>query len=96
MSADMRGNTDETWSRTLDWLVRNRLLELHWTDARNSHWNTAKEGLPVRCGQFWGFAEIVLARRPRSLRQLCFNAIACVEEFGFVGISPQEGYQGRR
>ena len=26
MSADMRGNTDETWSRTLDWLVRNRLF----------------------------------------------------------------------
>src|SRR5262249_25350117 len=26
MSADMRGNTDETWTRTLDWLVRNRLL----------------------------------------------------------------------
>jgi hypothetical protein len=26
MSADMRGNTDQTWSRTLDWLVRNRLL----------------------------------------------------------------------
>src|SRR5215475_14417084 len=26
MSADMRGNTDETWSRALDWLVRNRLL----------------------------------------------------------------------
>ena len=26
MSADMRGNTDETWSRTLSWLVRNRLL----------------------------------------------------------------------
>ena len=26
MSADMRGNTDETWSRTLNWLVRNRLL----------------------------------------------------------------------
>jgi hypothetical protein len=26
MSADMRGNTDETWSRSLDWLVRNRLL----------------------------------------------------------------------
>jgi hypothetical protein len=22
----MRGNTDESWSRTLDWLVRNRLL----------------------------------------------------------------------
>ena len=28
MSADMRGNTDETWSRTLDWLVRNRLSRL--------------------------------------------------------------------
>jgi hypothetical protein len=26
MSADMRGNTDVSWSRTLDWLVRNRLL----------------------------------------------------------------------
>jgi uncharacterized protein DUF2380 len=26
MRADMRGNTDETWSRTLDWLVRNQLL----------------------------------------------------------------------
>src|SRR5262245_29101861 len=26
MNADMRGNTDESWSRTLDWLVRNRLL----------------------------------------------------------------------
>ena len=26
MTADMRGNTDETWSRTLDWLVQNRLL----------------------------------------------------------------------
>jgi len=26
MSADMRGNTDETWSRALDWRVRNRLL----------------------------------------------------------------------
>jgi Protein of unknown function (DUF2380) len=26
MSADMRGNTDESWSRTLDRLVRNRLL----------------------------------------------------------------------
>ena len=25
-SADMRGNTDESWSRTLDWLVKNRLL----------------------------------------------------------------------
>jgi uncharacterized protein DUF2380 len=24
--ADMRGDTDESWSRTLDWLVRNRLL----------------------------------------------------------------------
>ncbi len=26
MSADMRGNTDESWSRTLNWLIRNRLL----------------------------------------------------------------------
>jgi Protein of unknown function (DUF2380) len=26
MSAEMRGNTDETWARTLDWLVRNRLF----------------------------------------------------------------------
>ena len=26
MNADMRGNTDEFWSRTLDWLIRNRLL----------------------------------------------------------------------
>jgi hypothetical protein len=26
MSADMRGNTDESWSRTLNWLARNRLL----------------------------------------------------------------------
>jgi hypothetical protein len=25
MNADMRGNTDESWSRTVDWLVRNRL-----------------------------------------------------------------------
>ncbi len=24
--ADMRGDTDETWVRTVDWLVRNRLL----------------------------------------------------------------------
>jgi Protein of unknown function (DUF2380) len=24
--ASMRGDTDETWTRTLDWLVRNRLL----------------------------------------------------------------------
>ena len=27
MNADMRGNTDESWSRTVDWLVRNRLLQ---------------------------------------------------------------------
>lgn len=27
MTADMRGNTDESWSRTLDWLVRNRLRQ---------------------------------------------------------------------
>jgi Protein of unknown function (DUF2380) len=26
MSADMRGNTDESWTRALNWLVRNRLL----------------------------------------------------------------------
>jgi hypothetical protein len=26
MSADMRGNTDKSWSRALDFLVRNRLL----------------------------------------------------------------------
>jgi hypothetical protein len=26
MTADLRGNTDESWARTLDWLVRNRLL----------------------------------------------------------------------
>jgi len=25
-SADFRGNTDESWSRALDWLARNRLL----------------------------------------------------------------------
>jgi hypothetical protein len=25
-SADFRGNTDESWQRALDWLVRNRLL----------------------------------------------------------------------
>ena len=26
MSADMRGNTDESWARALSWLVKNRLL----------------------------------------------------------------------
>jgi Protein of unknown function (DUF2380) len=26
MSASFRGNTDESWSRALDWLLRNRLL----------------------------------------------------------------------
>jgi Protein of unknown function (DUF2380) len=26
MSADFRGNTDESWGRALDWLLRNRLL----------------------------------------------------------------------
>jgi hypothetical protein len=26
MSVDMRGNTNESWSRALDWLIRNRLL----------------------------------------------------------------------
>ena len=25
-SADMRGNTDESWSRAMDYLLRNRLL----------------------------------------------------------------------
>lgn len=28
-SVDMRGNTDESWSRALDWLVRNYLLTPH-------------------------------------------------------------------
>ncbi len=27
MNADTRGNTHESWSRTLDWLVRNRLRQ---------------------------------------------------------------------
>ncbi len=27
--ADMRGDTDETWTRTVGWLVRNRLLDPH-------------------------------------------------------------------
>jgi Protein of unknown function (DUF2380) len=26
MQADFRSNTDESWSRTVDWLIRNRLL----------------------------------------------------------------------
>jgi hypothetical protein len=26
MSADMRGNTDESWTRTMNWLIRNRVL----------------------------------------------------------------------
>ncbi|GLH77309.1 hypothetical protein SSBR45G_22170 [Bradyrhizobium sp. SSBR45G] len=26
MTADMRGNTDESWTRTMAWLIRNRLL----------------------------------------------------------------------
>ena len=26
MTADMRGNTDESWTRTMDWLIRNRVL----------------------------------------------------------------------
>jgi hypothetical protein len=26
MSADMRGNTDESWTRTMEWLIRNRML----------------------------------------------------------------------
>jgi Protein of unknown function (DUF2380) len=31
MSADMRGNTDESWSRTMSWLIRNRLLTGDWS-----------------------------------------------------------------
>ncbi len=34
MSADMRGNTEESWSRTLDWLVRNRLLAANFGAQR--------------------------------------------------------------
>jgi hypothetical protein len=26
MSADMRGNTDDSWSHTMNWLIKNRLL----------------------------------------------------------------------
>jgi hypothetical protein len=26
MSADLRGNTDESWTRTMGWLIRNRML----------------------------------------------------------------------
>jgi len=26
MSADMRGNTDESWTRTMNWLIHNRVL----------------------------------------------------------------------
>jgi Protein of unknown function (DUF2380) len=26
MSADMRGNTDESWTRTMNWLIHNRML----------------------------------------------------------------------
>lgn len=26
VSADMRGNTDESWTRTMEWLIRNRVL----------------------------------------------------------------------
>lgn len=29
-SADMRGNTDESWSRAMSYLVRNRLLAPNW------------------------------------------------------------------
>jgi hypothetical protein len=29
-SADMRGNTDESWSRALSYIVRNRLLAPNW------------------------------------------------------------------
>jgi len=30
VSADMRGNTDESWSRATNYLVRNRLLAPHY------------------------------------------------------------------
>jgi hypothetical protein len=30
MSADMRGNTDESWTRTMDWLIRNRVLATNY------------------------------------------------------------------
>jgi hypothetical protein len=30
MSADMRGNTDESWSRAMNYLVRERLLAPHY------------------------------------------------------------------
>ena len=30
MNADMRGNTDESWSRALKWLIKNRLLTSHF------------------------------------------------------------------
>jgi hypothetical protein len=30
MSADLRGNTDESWSRTANYLLRNRLLDLDY------------------------------------------------------------------
>ncbi len=30
MSADMRGNTDESWSRTMAWLIRNRMLAANY------------------------------------------------------------------
>jgi Protein of unknown function (DUF2380) len=47
MSADRRGNTDESWSRTLNWLVRNRLLapgyELQWT-RKNPYLKTDRAG----------------------------------------------------
>ena len=34
MSADFRGNTDESWARALDWLVRNRLLAVDFGVAK--------------------------------------------------------------
>ena len=39
MSADMRGNTDESWSRTMSWLIRNRLLtsKLEQETAKAAH-----------------------------------------------------------
>ncbi|MGC2082552.1 MAG: DUF3280 domain-containing protein [Bradyrhizobium sp.] len=34
MSADMRGNTDESWTRTMEWLIRNRMLAPNYGAAQ--------------------------------------------------------------
>jgi len=48
MSADMRGNTDETWSRTLDWWAR----PCHHPQAR-AHDGRRRDG-NERAGQGFG------------------------------------------